>query len=178
MFDKEISFTGRHASYLRELAPNKSYSEKVEQRKTIFDSAIHAVLTAAAIGFIKGRKGAVHTDNNVATLNIFYDAVAKNKENLEMIYRLIMLLDAKDHLDVNTRIDKAFRYDEDVEKRKSGDEAFWAYVRGGIEYLYSNLIADSTDVQTDIQNELLFVNAFYEEFYTEKLSEDIISLCK
>ena len=136
MFDKEMDFYGKHATYLRSLAPSRQYLEKSDQRVTFFRSNIEVVLAAAVIGFVKQRKAPSEGNKEVAPNNIFAQALINHKDELELIYRLIMLLGDNDKLSIDNRIDKAFKYDADPEKSKAGEDIFWAYVRGGIEYLY------------------------------------------
>ena len=177
MFDGDIIFVGKHADYLRQLAPSKQYKEKTEQRKTFFNSNIEVVLAAAAIGFIKGKKAELARDAKVSDNRIFYEAVSRHKEDLELVYRLIMILDAKNTLSVEKRIDKAFRFDADDEKRKSGDEVFWAYVRGGIEYLYDVLYKDSESTQDDIQKAAEFVESFKATYIDDGIIDEIYEIC-
>ena len=177
MFDSDILFYGKHADYLRQLAPSKQYKEKTEQRRTFFNSNIEAVLAAAAIGFIKGKKSQIERDTRIADNRIFYEAVSRHKEELELIYRLIMLLDDKGKLPANTRIDKAFRYDANDELRKPGDEVFWAYVRGGIEYLYDVLYKGSENTQEDIQKAVEFVESFRVTYLEDGMINEIYGMC-
>ena len=177
MFDSDILFYGKHADYLRQLAPSKQYKEKTEQRRTFFNSNIEAVLAAAAIGFIKGKKSQIERDTRIADNRIFYEAVSRHKEELELVYRLIMILDNKGNLPVNTRIDKAFRYDANDELRKPGDEVFWSYVRGGIEYLYDVLYRDSENTQEDIQKATEFVESFRATYVGDDIIDEIYAMC-
>ena len=88
-----------------------------------------------------------------------------------------MVLDAKNTFPVEKRIDKAFRFDADDEKRKNGDEAFWAYVRGGIEYLYDVLYKDSESTQDDIQKAAEFVESFKATYIDDGIIDEIYELC-
>ena len=179
MFDKEISFTGKHADYLRRLAPSKQYTVKdAFDRSRCFQSNIDVVLAAAIVGFIKGRKAARDATVNVADNRIHLEALINNKESLELVYRIIMLLDRKDDLPINARIDKAFRYDNNLEKRADGDKVFWEYVRGGIEYLYETLLADSENSNTDVQNMMEFVEDYKQCYYEADMLNKIYELCK
>ena len=98
MFDKEMDFYGKHATYLRSLAPSRQYLEKSDQRVTFFRSNIEVVLAAAVIGFVKQRKAPSEGNKEVAPNNIFAQALINHKDELELIYRLIMLLDDNDKL--------------------------------------------------------------------------------
>ena len=121
MFDKEMDFYGKHATYLRSLAPSRQYLEKSDQRVTFFRSNIEVVLAAAVIGFVKQRKAQSEGNKEVAPNNIFAQALINHKDELELIYRLIMLLGDNDKLSIDNRIDKAFKYDADPEKSKAGE---------------------------------------------------------
>ena len=177
MFDKEVVFTGKHADYLRHLAGSKQYKvEAVNKRRTFFKSNVDAILAGAVIGFVKQRKSAKDTSVNVQDNRIFLEALTNHKEELEFIYRIIMLLDRKDDFDINERVDKAFRYDADSKKRADGDKVFWEYVRGGIEYLYENLLADSDNTKQDIQNAIVFIEEYQECYYEEDMLGKILKI--
>ena len=163
MFDKNISFYGKHATYLRSLAPSRQYLEKSDKSATFFQSNIEVVLAAAVIGFIKHRKAISEGSKEVAPNNI----------NI-----IIMLLDDNDKLSIDNRIDKAFKYDADPEKSKAGEDIFWAYVRGGIEYLYENLYERSDNVQEDIRHILEFVVSYNETYSEENITQEILDLCR
>lgn len=178
MFDKDLHFYGKHADYLRILAPSKQYKEKSEQRRTFFNSNIEAILAAAVIGFIKQRKAEVSRDKEIADNNIMLEAVTNHREELELVYRLIMLLDDKEHLSLDERINKAFKYDNNEEMRKSGDAVFWSYVRGGIEYLYDTLWEESLNTQEDIQKAVEFIVSFKSTYVEDDIMGKINDLCK
>ena len=178
MFDKEMDFYGKHATYLRSLAPSRQYLEKSDQRVTFFRSNIEVVLAAAVIGFVKQRKAPSEGNKEVAPNNIFAQALINHKDELELIYRLIMLLDDNDKLSIDNRIDKAFKYDADPEKSKAGEDIFWAYVRGGIEYLYENLYEKSDNTQEDIRHILEFVTSYNETYSEESITQEILDLCR
>lgn len=178
MFDKEMDFYGKHATYLRSLAPSRQYLEKSDQRVTFFGSNIEVVLAAAVIGFVKQRKAPSEGNKEVAPNNIFAQALINHKDELELIYRLIMLLDDNDKLSIDNRIDKAFKYDADPEKSKAGEDIFWAYVRGGIEYLYENLYEKSDNTQEDIRHILEFVASYNATYSEENITKEILDLCR
>ena len=178
MFDKEMDFYGKHATYLRSLAPSRQYLERSDQRVTFFRSNIEVVLAAAVIGFVKQRKAPSEGNKEVAPNNIFAQALINHKDELELIYRLIMLLDDNDKLSIDNRIDKAFKYDADPEKSKASEDIFWAYVRGGIEYLYENLYEKSDNTQEDIRHILEFVASYNATYSKENITKEILDLCR
>ena len=173
-----MDFYGKHATYLRSLAPSRQYLEKSDQRVTFFRSNIEVVLAAAVIGFVKQRKAPSEGNKEVAPNNIFAQALINHKDELELIYRLIMLLDDNDKLSIDNRLDKAFKYDADPEKNKAGEDIFWAYVRGGIEYLYENLYEKSDNTQEDIRHILEFVASYNATYSKENITKEILDLCR
>ena len=89
-----------------------------------------------------------------------------------------MLLDDKENLSIESRIDRAFKYDGDLEKSKASEDIFWAYVRGGIEYLYENLYEKSDNTQEDIRHILEFVTSYNETYSEESITQEILDLCR
>ena len=72
--------------------------------------------------------------------NILTTPLVANKEKLELIYKLIMLLDKEYEPVFDKRVDKAFRDIYDDKKNKKDFERFNDYVRGGVEILYKDLL--------------------------------------
>ena len=178
MFDKNMTFYGKHANYLRQLAPSKISGGAVEQRKSIFDNNMQVIELASIIGFMYKRKGEIDKDTSIPPNNIFLEQVMKIKDVLELNYRVIMLLDGKNKLSQDERLDRAFRYDRDEERRKAGDEIFLAYLLGGIELLYEELVEDSTSTEDDYENLCRFVKSYYKSNERTTTSvDDILKLC-
>ncbi|MEJ6527402.1 hypothetical protein [Exiguobacterium sp. USCH10] len=66
--------------------------------------------------------------------------------NLEFVYRLVMLLHEADKLELDERIKRAFRddsLDEVHEQHKNNMLIFNSYVLGGIEVFYEKIIEQS-----------------------------------
>ncbi|MBR2142535.1 hypothetical protein [Anaerovibrio sp.] len=178
MFDKNMIFHGKHADYLRKLAPSKIWGSKFEQRKSIFDNNMQVVELASIIGFIYNRKGEIDRDSSIPDNNIFLEQVTKIKDTLELNYRVIMLLADKNKLSRDERLDRAFRYDQDEDKRAPGDKLFYSYLLGGIELLYEQLIEGSTSMEDDYENLCRFVKAYYmDDNRTTSSIDDILKMC-
>lgn len=93
-------------------------------------------------------------------------------------YRLIMLLAQKDTLSLDERMDRAFRYDKDEEKRKVGDELFEQYVLGGIEILYEKIMEGSKEIDEYLQNMYKFICEYNERYNAIIENEEIYDLCR
>lgn len=177
MFDKQMSFSGKHADYLRHLAPSKKAGENKIQRNTIFSSNIEVLKAAPVVGFLFERIGQVDRDNSITTNTIFLDQVLKIKKSLMQNYRLIMLLHDKDKVSVEERINRAFRYDRQPEKRTYGDKVFEQYMLGGIEILYEELVEGRDSLDEDVRGVAEFLMTCQNMFGSKFSMDRIDMLC-
>lgn len=138
MFDKNIKISGIHSFYMDEL-----------KNRGLFRRHLDIYIHSAIIGFHYGRisqtdKTSQHT--TYKPTNIFLEQIMTEVNNLEFVYRLIMLLHDSDKLILEERIKRAFRDDslEEVhEQHKKNMLIFNSYVLGGIEVLYEKIIDQS-----------------------------------
>lgn len=153
LFENEIEFTGKYATYVRYL----------KDEAHIFNTYRDVYVMGAILGFLEGKKGTIDAkDDNVDPASIFPAQLAKFKQELKFIYRIIMLLDESDKLSLEDRKNRAFRDDpeENKETIKANMALFNDYVCGGVEYLYSQFeLNDPDDLTAKIKklNEFLYV---------------------
>lgn len=174
MFDKQIIFTGKHAEYLRKLAKGSSKDDS----EWVFQSNYEVLLIAPVIGFIYNRSAKAERDAGIKDNNIFLEAINRVRNDLEFTYRILMILHKKSDLSTDERLNRAFRYDRNDEKRKSGDEVFWGYVLGGIEVLYEKFIEESHGKDELVQNIYEFVESFQMTKINDFDQDSVIKLCK
>lgn len=170
MFKGDIAITGKHAYYMKVLSDRDNNSER------LFNRYIDVFMNAAIIGFIYGEKEDIDKDSDYKdeTARIFYDVINREKQNLEFIYRIIMLLDDTKKLSKEERIERAFKddvYSDRKEKKEANLELFYSYVRGGISFLYDKL--NGINIDDRITNIKEFVEDFNSEFFLRKYLEDI-----
>lgn len=170
MFKGDIAITGKHAYYMKVLSDNDNPSER------FFNRYIDVYINAAIIGFIYGEKEDVDKDSEYKeeTARIFYDAINREKQNLDFIYRIIMLLEDGKNLSKEERIERAFKddiYSNRKDKKEANLELFNNYVRGGISFLYEKL--NGINIDDRITNIKEFVEDFNSEFFLRKYLEDI-----
>ena len=178
MFDKNLTFVGRHADYLRKLCPSKLAGEQGLQRSTFFTSNLEAIPAAAIVGFLYNRRSPEDKSNDkIPKNNIFLEQLNKKSEQLELDYRIIMLLHDKEHISSEERINRAFRYDRDEEKRAIGDEVYFSYMRGGIDVLYEKLLKGSTTTEEDVNRLFEFMMEFRNLFYQKVSMDEIFTMC-
>lgn len=175
MFDKTIVFTGKHAEYMRALA--QGISRPDPSHDWPFKMNYQVLIAAPSIGFLYHRLSPKDNDKNIPEAKIFVEQLLSHIDQLELIYRTIVLLAQPDTVPLNERMDRAFRYDRDDEKRSTGDEIFNGYVRGGIEILYEQLIKGVETREDSIYRLSDFVYTC-SQFEHEDDPEWILKLCK
>lgn len=175
MFDKNVVFTGKHAEYLRALAQGSGKPDP--NHDWPFKMNYQVLMAAPVIGFLYHRFSPKDNDKNIQENKIFVEQLINNIDQLELIYRTIVLLAQSDSVSLDERMNRAFRYDRDEEKRRKGDEIFKGYVRGGIEVLYEQLIQGAETKSDDIQKLQDFV-VLCGQFEHEDDSECIYKFCR
>jgi hypothetical protein len=130
MFDRDYQIRGKHATYSKYLVKHKDNTGA-----PIFNRFIDIYMIGAIMGFMHGKRA--EEDNTVKDdVSILASTVIAEKDKLQFIYRLIMLLDTNSGLTLEERINRAFRDDSKEETIADNMKLFHSYVCGGIEYLY------------------------------------------
>ena len=169
---------GHHAVEMGQLAPDQRSGGQALQRQTIFQSYADILPAAVIAGFLWNRRGESDMDKK-ETVGIFPEKFLLISDKLELDYRLIMLLYDKEHLSAEERVNRAFRYDRQEEKRKPGDEIFFSFLYGGIDFLYERLVKGSTSTEEDIERTYDFIQEFSQMTAPEMTSnEAIYELCR
>ena len=131
MFERDITLTGKHATYVKYFRDDaKLYARYVD-----------VYMNGAIFGLLHNRRA--EKDSGDATANILADTLQRERNKCVLLYRLVMLLDETSNLDVQERINRAFRDDADDAapgKLVANMELFNSYVRGGIEEMYEQFI--------------------------------------
>lgn len=173
MFDRLYSFKGKHADYVDRLTAIIDTTTK----QKLFARNLDVYIFAPIVGFIFGnKKGYDNSSDN--TTKIFTDQLLEEKPVLMFNYRLIMLLDQRDKLPIEKRLDRAFRYDKDDEKRKEGDVIYEQYVLGGVEVLYEKILSGENETDEILMNIYNFINEYNDRYNKEISVESINELCK
>ena len=131
MFERDITLTGKHATYVKYFRDDaKLYARYVD-----------VYMNGAIFGLLHNRRAEKASGD--ATANILADTLQRERNKCVLLYRLVMLLDETSNLDVQERINRAFRDDADDAapgKLVANMELFNSYVRGGIEEMYEQFI--------------------------------------
>lgn len=169
MFDKEYSFTGKHAGMVSDLT--KPFDNK---NNSFFKVNWEVYMLAPIVGFLYGKKADQDRDPDFKPTKIFPEQLIKNADDFWFNYATIMLLDTKNEADLEKRIEKAFR-----RIKNEFDEALYeSYVRGGVEILYNKLmdgVTNPDDYQTRLYD---FLEEFDERYNQEIDIDSVLELCR
>lgn len=169
MFEKDYTINGKHATLLKALAVKKSEDkgndddsqDNTTNAPRIFERYIDVYMNAAIWGLLYERTAPRDTSSNDRA-RIYADAYATERENCVFLYRMVMLLDKTTSLEPSVRVDRAFRYDVQEDKKEElskNMELFHSYVRGGIEEMYEQF-SDGCSTRED------YINKTYEVLST------------
>ncbi|MBP7174625.1 MAG: hypothetical protein KBA53_00210 [Thermoclostridium sp.] len=159
MFERDYELKGKHATYTKYLRDTAG----------LFVRFIDVYMVAAVIGFLHGRRAERDTGGNDAA-KMFADLFIVERDKLEFIYRLIMLLDTTTGLTADQRVDRAFRDDTNEEAMKRNMLLFNSYVLGGMEILYEKFSTNCTTSDDYINALFVYVTGFKNEL--DGVSED------
>lgn len=133
MFDNEKVFYGKHADYVTFLCKDKR--SNLENGLNLFETKIELYILAPIIGIIYNRKSSIdNSTNSKSTIQL--QQIKNYEEDLIYVYRMVMLLDEKENISYEKRIDRAFRGDHDENIKKENMKLFDKYALGGIEVIY------------------------------------------
>lgn len=170
LFENTITITGKHATYIKFLV----------NEARIFEKYIDVYLCGAVVGYLyksKAKRDNTSTDRG----RIEADALATHKQDCMFLYRLITLLDSSG-LDSEEQVNRAFRYDSDMEKEETVKECmenFNAYMRGGVERMYREFTTGCTNREDYVRNSLLIAKNFKDGLsndvsYEERLRAEVM----
>lgn len=166
LFEKNITITGKHATYLKFLSAKTELLNKNAKVAGVFERNIDVFMIAPLFGLLYEMKASEDKSSDDKS-NILVEQLVKEKEKIDFVYRLINLADKSEGLTSDEKIECVFR--------KSGNEQlFFDYLRGGLEYLY-DFFSNNTATKIDYYEKMVeLVNTFNDEFnddisYEEKL---------
>lgn len=177
MFENDVTLNGKHATYLKFLAVKNSKEDKAGASSAgIFERYIDVYMNAAVWGLLYQRKADKDGESSDRA-RIYADAFAKERKNCVFLYRLVMLLDDTTQISDEERINKAFRYDTQSDKKDELEknlELFNSYVRGGIELLYEQFTDGCTTKDDYIDKTFEIMKTFKNEIENKGFYEDEI----
>ncbi len=137
-FQKDVVFTGKHAKYLDALWTQNQIMD------SYFNRLYELYAVAAIIGLRINRKEEI--DSSSDDKRTILGTQLMSYTLLQDIMKIILLLDKTEDYTDEQRVNRAFRGPSDDEEFKGNIELFNAYARGGISYLYEELVIRSLDI--------------------------------
>ena len=151
----EVYFTGKYKTYVDALWVQNKIQE------SMFKRLVDLYAISAIIGLRIDRK--LDNDYSDEKRTIQLKQLNEAYNTLIPIMRLILIFDQNRGLSAEERLDSAFRNPENEEIYKCNMDLFNSYSRGGLEFLYEELIVRSLDI---------------DEKYTDRRIGNIIALMK
>lgn len=125
----------------------KDYVDKLWVLNQIQQSHVRRLVDlyaiAAVVGLKKNRKLESEPSDEKRTVQL--KQIVENYKTLNGIMTLVLLLDESRGLSPEERIRGAFRNPESEEEYRANMELFNSYARGGIEYMYQQLVTRIPD---------------------------------
>lgn len=165
MFQKEYVFFGSHADIVKSLVSKFSdYSGS-----TLFKRNVDVLLFAPIVGLLFGRTAEIDKTKDHTT-KIFVEQMIKEDLSLRFNYQLVTLLDKKNEIDNDRRIDCAFR---NIGREGSETEIarFNEYILGGVEVLDEKLIQSAKAEQDYLNNLYDFLDEINDR-YNQSINND------
>ncbi len=175
MFQSPYRFHGSHARKVNRLlsAPDK------ENKMVMFKFMKDIYVTAPLVGYLYQKRSEPDHEKDPNTgkeydANIMAEQVLSVNEELAFNFSLIMLLDKEYEPDVESRINKAFRF---VGKDPADEARFDEYVLGGVDVLYDNLIEGASDPTEFAQKIFDFVDTINDRYNKPLNLDEIMNSC-
>lgn len=133
---------------------------------------------------IYGRKALVDNNASINPIKINYQQLTSRSSVLDYNKELILLLNKKETIDVNERINKAFRYiydnkEENQHKKEECEKEYLEYILGGVEVLYEKIMENNEprDIDEYLDNIYEFVTEIKDRSNSEMSDDELYNLC-
>lgn len=157
MFENKIIITGRHGHHIKFL----------KDEALIFSRYIDVYMCGAVFGLLYGEQAEPDKskdDEETYKATIMEGVLASEHDNLELLYRLVMLLDETESLvSKDERLNRAFRDDADANTKDKLDKnvkLFNSYVLGGIDKMYKMFTEECTSSEDYMRKMFEVVSEF------------------
>lgn len=167
MFLDDYLFRGQYEEMARSLT---SVIDPASGSK-IFNSGIELYMTAAVVGAVFDLKAEPATGDK--TFRILANQFTNHGNELNFIFKLVMLNANKTSSENIDRINNAFKYNPDDSEYQVNAKVFEKYMLGGLKELYDTFILSSNKRYEDY---LTSLNKFIEKFRKNDTYDDDIDL--
>lgn len=136
----EVFFKGKHRDYIDQLW-------KLNQiQNSYFARLVDLYSVAAILGLKLKRRSKEEKDDTGIKRTIQMQQLANTYQTLSTIMKMVLIMDDSRKLTFEQKLESAFMIPEDKETYEENMELFNSYARGGIEYLYEQLVLRKPDI--------------------------------
>lgn len=139
----EMFFVGKHRDYVDKLWTLNKIQE------SYFKRLVDLYAVAAIVGFKTNRRAEEQRDESDIKRTVQMKQLTENYQTLIPIMRMILILDNSRGLTFEEKLENAFTIPDNIEAYRTNMELFNSYARGGVEYLYEQLVLRAPDVDDD-----------------------------
>ena len=139
----EMFFVGKHRDYVDKLWTQGKIQE------SYFKRLVDLYAIAAIVGLKAKRRSLEERDELDLKRTVQMKQLNENYQTLLPIMRMILIMDESRNMTFEEKLESAFVIPEDYETYKANMDLFNSYARGGIEYLYEQLVLRAPDVDED-----------------------------
>lgn len=159
IFNQLFQVKGKHALMMKEL------KEKIGGECRNIDIFYISII----LGLTQNRHAVIDNDTKIEPAKIDPEQMIKYDDEIQFLYRLVMLSDTNYCISAKNRSDKAFRYKPEGSFEKD-ENYFVSTMLGGLEFLYEQ-IAANTSGRTDVFENIFSLVDSYNDL-TEDITED------
>jgi len=139
----EMFFVGNHRDYVDKLWSFNKIQE------SYFKRLVDLYAVAAIVGLKTNRKSQEVKDDSDIKRTVQMKQLNDNIQTLLPLMRLVLIMDDSRGFTLEQKLESAFMIPEDVDTYKANMELFNSYARGGVEYLYEQLVLRTPDIDDD-----------------------------
>lgn len=139
----EMFFVGKHRDYVDKMWTQNKIQE------SYFKRLVDLYAVAAIIGLKTNRKSPEIKDESDVKRTVQLKQLSENYQTLMPIMRMILIMDESRDMTFEQRLESAFVIPDNYEIYKKNMDLFNDYARGGVEYLYENLVLRAPSVDDD-----------------------------
>lgn len=139
----EMFFVGKHRDYVDKLWTHGKIQE------SFFKRLVDLYAIAAIVGLKANRRSPEERDDSDIKRTVQMKQLNENYSTLLPIMRMILIMDDSRGMTFEEKLESAFIIPEDEITYKTNMELFNSYARGGVEYLYEQLVLRAPDMDED-----------------------------
>lgn len=175
MFNKtDYNFIGKHGECVSKLTSVIDGSRNF----SIFQRNIDVLFIAPIVGYLYNRleDRDINNPDNDENKKINFQQLSTNKDILNFNYSLIMLLHDKSKVDLDERINRAFRYADGTSEKEECEKIYEKYILGGISVLKEKLLDNATTVDDYMSNMYSFISECNDRMENDNIDLDLNKL--